>query len=370
MQKKVVHLINGLGKGGAETMLYQILKYRSDSRIQYQVISLGGEGHYYEELIKQLGIDVVAVSLRKKPFSSLLKISRALKGADVLCCWMYHANLIGYYLGRMFGIERIVWNIRHSNLDSSVNSKLTMKVNKWCAKRSKNVSQIAYNGEQARKVHEEIGYSPDHVAVVDNGCDCEEFRPDTTARQSLLKEFGIQTDYQIVLSVAKNHPIKDIPTFIKAFAKLHQELPHTVALMCGKGIDNDNLEIITLCNEKNLQIGKDIYLVGMRYDVPRLMAGCDLYVLHSAGEAFPNTLIQAMASGCLCVATDVGDARRIVSDDLAICEPQNVLSLYKAMQQMVTLPSSLKNTIGSKNRERVVQQFSIQSAVKSYERIY
>ena len=72
MGKRVTHLIAGLGKGGAETMLYQSLKYRSQSDTSYQVVSFG-ETHYYEVFIRELGIEVVDLNLRKNPPSIFSK---------------------------------------------------------------------------------------------------------------------------------------------------------------------------------------------------------------------------------------------------------------------------------------------------------
>lgn len=368
MQKQVTHLIVGLGKGGAETMLYQLLKHRTDRSIQYRVISLGAS-HYYEEPIRQLGIEVIEVPFRKKPISSLWRIFRTLRSTDTLCCWMYHANLIGYYLGKMARVKRIVWNIRHSNLDTTITKPRTLKINYWCARRSKNVSLVAYNGELARKVHEEIGYCSEKGIVLDNGCDCEEFMPNADVRQSLLKELVIPQEKQIILSVAKNQPGKDIPTFINAFNLLHRNLPNTVAVMCGGGVDSDNEEIAALCQKNNIQVGEDIFLLGMRHDVPRLMAGCDIYVLHSASEAFPNVLIQAMACGCLCVATDVGDVRTILDDNAFICPPQEPKALAEKITEALYLPDEEKTAAKEKNRSRAVSKYSIQSVVKAYEEI-
>lgn len=369
MSKRVTHLTVGLGKGGAETMLYQVLKHRTDMSIQYRVISLGA-AHYYEKPIRQLGIDVIEVPFRKKPIPSLWRIFRTLRNTDTLCCWMYHANLIGYYLGRLAGVKRIVWNVRHSNLDPTVNSATTLKINRWCAKRSAKVAVIAYNGQQARKVHEEIGYCSEKGIVLNNGVDCAEFKPMPEAGTLLRAELGIRDDQQVVLSVTKNHPIKDIPTFIQAFALLHKEKCNAVAVMCGGGVEASDKKISDLCLKNGLTIGEDIFLLGMRHDVPRLLSGCDLYVLHSAGEAFPNTLIQAMACGCLCVATDVGDVRRIFGNNDFVVQPCAPAELYKAMLSAMTACDEKRETVKSKNRKIVAQSFSIASIVTLYENLF
>lgn len=368
MIKRVTHLIIGLGKGGAETMLYQILKYRINPDLHYKVISLG-ETHYYEDLIRQLGVSVVEISLRKKIVSSLIRIFREIKGSDTLCCWMYHANLIGYYLGRLAGVKKIIWNIRHSNLDPYVNSAITLKINRWCAKRSAKVAVIAYNGQQAFVVHEAIGYCSKNSIILDNGVDCTEYKPMPEASALLREELGISDNQQVILSVTKNHPIKDIPTFIQAFAICHKEQPNTVAVICGKGVEESNKQITDLCCINGLTVGKSVFLLGMRNDVSRLLAGCNLYVLHSAGEAFPNTLIQAMSCGCLCVATDVGDVRKILNADLFVCQPQEAKALAERISEALSLSEEEKLIARENNRSRVVSKYCIQNAVKAYEEV-
>ena len=94
MPKRVTHLIAGLGLGGAETMLYQLLLHRKDNSIIHRVISLGAET-YYEQPIKDLGIDLIVVPFKKNPIGSISKIKKLIKDTDTLCCWMYYGNFIG-----------------------------------------------------------------------------------------------------------------------------------------------------------------------------------------------------------------------------------------------------------------------------------
>ena len=76
MSKCVTHLIIGLGVGGAETMLYQLLLHKSDPELTYRVISLG-EGRYYEDPIRELGVELTVLPFRKKPFSSFSKLKKS-----------------------------------------------------------------------------------------------------------------------------------------------------------------------------------------------------------------------------------------------------------------------------------------------------
>ncbi len=366
MKHNVVHLITGLGKGGAETMLYQVLKYRTDPNLQYKVISLSG-GHYYEEPMRALGVTVVEVSFLHRPLSGFLRICREIRDADTLCCWMYHANFVGYLAGRKAGVKKIVLCIRHSDLDPAHNNARTLRINQICARWSKKISTVLYNGNRAREAHEAAGYCHENGYVVDNGCDCEEYKPDAGAAESLRTELGIATNKRIVLSVTKDTPIKDVPTFVRAFGALRRRDGDLSAVLCGPGVETGNERLAALCREAGLAIGEDVFLLGMRHDVPRLLAACDLYVLHSAGEAFPNALIQAMACGCVCVTTDVGDARRILDNDGCVVPPGDPDALAAKMAELLALPKGEAEELRRANRARVQERFEIREIVKQYE---
>ncbi len=369
MVKVVSHLIVGLGKGGAETMLYQVLQNKVNQDILYQVISFG-EGDYYEDAIRKLGIELHVLPLRKHPMQTTARVIGLIRNSDVLCCWMYHANMVGYFTGKLAGCKKIIWNIRHSELGTEYNKRVTLWINKLCAKLSKGISTIAYNGVRAKEVHEQIGYSSAKSVIVNNGVDTLMFAPNCNAKKELYAELGIDSKARIVLSVTRDHPIKDIPTFIDAFSHVYVENPQVVAVMCGQGVDSQNTNLVNMCREHDLSIGEDIFLLGLRHDVPRLLAACDLYVLHSAGEAFPNSLVQAMACGCVCVSTNVGDVKEIIADDDFISAVSDSADLAKQMNRILNMTDDQCLALGDKNRKRVQQCYQISNIIKEYENLY
>lgn len=370
MKVAVTHLITGLGKGGAETMLYQVLKYSDNSNFKHSVISLNGNG-YYGALIDQLGVEVIAVNLKHNPFKALSNIIKHLKKTDVLNCWMYHSNFLGYFLGKYCRAKKIIWNIRHSNLDEDKNKSNTLKINRFCAKMSKNIDIVTYNGEEAKRVHEEIGYCKEKSVVLDNGVDTDEYKFISSAKDEISEELNIPNNKRIVLSVAKYHPIKDIPTFIKAFSLVQGEEHDTVAVMCGNGIDESNKELILLCEENGLVVGEDIKLLSLRHDIAKLFSACDVYVLHSAGEAFPNTLVQAMATGTLCVTTDVGDAARILENDpKSIVQAGDAEALKTKIKDKLHLTDNEICLESQRNIEIVQTKFDIKKIIDEYQNLY
>lgn len=367
-KEKVVHLITGLGKGGAETMLYQIVKHGTPGIPKPVIVSLGLSS-YYEEQLRELGARVIELDIRHKPFGTLRRLHKLGREAEILCCWMYLPNLLGYLVGRRH-VKKLIWCIRHSDLSTVHNSRKTILFSKICAGLSPKVDLIAYNGYRAREVHDKAGYRPLREAVLDNGIDGTEYFRDEKAGELARKSLGIGAGRKVILSVAKNTPIKDLPTFIRTLSLVRESEPDAVGLMCGIGVEFSNKKLTGYCEECGLSVGKDIYLTGFRNDVREIMNACDVYVLHSAGEAFPNTLIQAMACETLVAATDVGDVKKILGDERVIVKPGDHRGLTEAVIRLLGLEEDKKEACRQRNRGIVLSKYDIRKIAESYEEMF
>lgn len=364
----VAHLIIGLGKGGAETMLYNLLKYKKNKNICHKVITFGAS-HYYEKKILDLGVQVIELSIKKRPLEALFRARKEISNCDVLNCWMYHCNFIGYYLFRFSNCKKIIWNIRHCNLEYDKNKASTVWIAKQCIGLSKKINYIAYNGEAAKNVHESLGYFKKNSLILDNGCDLNEFYFLDNAKKKICNELSINENSKIILSASKYHPIKDIPTFIKAYSLINQNMQDTIAIMCGNGIDEKNVELLKLIEKNDLKLNKNIFLIGMRHDLTTLMSASDIFILHSASEAFPNTLIQAMACEAMVLSTDVGEVGRILCDNFYMVKIGDYLEIMAKVNRIFNLTEKEKDVIKNKNHNRIKNEFNIEVVVSKYEKV-
>lgn len=352
-------------------MLLKILE-RLDARFAPHVISLTTLGEIGPR-IQALGIPVEALGMRRGvpdpiAFYRLLRRLKAIK-PDVVHTWMYHANLMGGLAARLGGVGKIGWCIRNSNLDPGKTKRSTRAVVTACARVSGWVPDRILNcSEVARQVHVNCGYAAEKMVVVPNGFDLGRFQPDPSARTAVRSELGLDAETPLVGLFGRYDPQKNHAGFFKAAGLLHGRLPAVHFVLAGSEIDEGNSELLREIEMAGVR--PVTHLLGLRSDIPRLMAALDVLALSSFGEAFPNVLGEAMACGVPCAVTDVGDSAYIVGDAGRVVSPGDMAGLASAMESLLILPAAERKALGEQARERVANNFEIGQIVKRYEDFY
>ncbi len=369
---KLTHLITDLDVGGAERMLQKMLARHDSSRFDVQVISLTDVGGVGKE-IEKLGIPVRGLGMRAglpDPLA-VLRLTRWLRQdrPRLLQTWMYHADLLGGLAARLAGGIPTLWNVRHTNLDPRSNKAGTIRMARACAVMSRWLpSRIVSCSEASKRSHVTIGYSENKMTVIPNGFDLDTFRPDPSARASVRAELGIPEETPLVGLIGRFHPEKDHQGFVAAAGHLSALLSNVHYLLCGQGVTRDNPELAGWIASTGAR--DRWHLLGLRADIPRLMAALDVLVSSSVGEGFPNVLGEAMACGVPCVVTDVGDSAWIVGDTGKVVPPRAPLVLADACAGVLTTSSIDRQRLGLAARARVEQNFSLPAIVDRYERLY
>jgi glycosyltransferase involved in cell wall biosynthesis len=368
---KIIFLITGLNIGGAEMMLYKLLSYMDKNQFIIKVISLTNCGEMGSRLLDN-NISVLSLGMKRgipNPFF-LYKLIKILKEErpDILQTWMYHADLIGFLAGRMAKIPKIIWGIRHSNLDFRKNKLLTLITAKICAFLSKNVNKIICCSEASLESHCKIGYYGSKMIVIPNGFNISEFKPNEGAAQKLKEELKIPSNNLLVGLVARWDPLKDHHNFIKAASLLKVRLPHVTFILCGGGISDENQVLSNWIKNSNCE--SSFYLLGNREDIARIIPGFDVLVSSSSGEGFPNVVGEAMSCEVPCVVTNVGDSAYIVDETGEVVPPRNPELLSNAIEKVLLLPEEVRKKLGELARMRVINNFEINKIVRKYEDLY
>lgn len=367
---KVVHLITGLHVGGAETMLYKLLKRTDRVHFENAVISLLEPGQVGDS-IREIGIPVYSLGMRRgeitpEQFFALWRLLRAQQPA-VLQTWLYHADLLGLIAGRPAGIRRIVWNLRNTDvLPHSAPS--TAWVVKACALLSGRPDAVVANSYAGRAFHRGKGYHPRRWAVIPNGFDLELYKPDPTARLAVRAELGIGDDDLLIGMVARLDPAKDQPTFLRAALKLATLDPSVRFLMAGRDVVSSNVGLKSIIADHPARAR--IHLLGERTDIPELMAAFDISTCPSQSEGFANVIGEAMACGVPCVVSDVGESARIVADTGITVPPGDPDALVCGWQRLIDAGPNGRWGLGQAARRRIAKHYSLSTVTRRYEALY
>lgn len=371
-KKKILFIITGLSVGGAEMMLLKLLQQLERDVFSPVVISLTSCGEIGRKLLT-MGIPVLSLDMKLgfKVFFKLYHLKCLVKSInpDIVHTWMYHADLIGGVCARFAGVNKILWSVRHSEISFKYNNKITMLLVRLCAVLSYIVPQkILFCSNTSLCNHVRIGYQRAKSFVIPNGFDLARFDINLSMRQSVRAELNLTPDVQLVGLIARDNPQKNHSGFISAAKQIHLVLPDVHFLLVGNNIDINNTRIVRQVVDAGL--ANRMHLLGRRDDIPRLMASLDILASSSIGEAFPNVLGEAMASGVPCVVTDVGDSADIVGETGRVVPAGDMSGLARNICELLSLPSVKRQALGAQARERVYQHYELKMIVQQYEGTY
>lgn len=371
-RKTIVHIITGLGLGGAETMLHKLLSSHALAGFDHQVISLGDMGTLGHKLA-QAGIAVHCLGMRRglpTPMAwwRLRRLLRKLQ-PDLLQGWMYHGNLAASLAGG--AVRRkvpVMWNVRQSLYDLRQERWLTRQVIRLSASLSPRVTGIIYNSRNAAHCHERHGFAAARGHILPNGFNTAQFAPDAGLRQQTRNELGI-SDEQIALGlIGRYHPMKDHACFLRAASLLLARYPQIRLVFAGSGVDEHNAALLR--QMQALGLTDVTRLLGERSDMPAVMCALDIAVSSSYNEGFPNVVGEAMSCSVPCVVTDVGDSAWLVGESGRVVPPRDPPALAAALAVLVEGGSVMRTALGWQARARIMSEFSLEAVAAQYANLY
>ncbi len=370
---KIVHLITDLDMGGAQVMLFNLLKQPAMAGMTGSVISLIEAGMMGSR-IRELGIPVESLGMHpgRPDVRALWKLIGRLRQdpPDLIQTWMYHADLLGGLAARLAGNVPVIWGLHHTLGGEQPVRPRTMAVlrlnailSSWLPRR------VVCCAESTRQEHERVGYSANRMVVIPNGIDLELFHPDPQARHFLHQELGLDDDIKLVGMFARFHPQKDHRTFIEAARLQHLSTTRVHYLLAGEGVSAAN----QIINEwvENAGLSDRFHLLGLRQDMPHLLAGMDITSLSSShGEALSMSIAESMACGTPAVVTDVGDAGRLVGNTGRVVPIRDPAALSDAWMNLLSLTEIERSRLGQMARSRIRERYNIFSVVERYLSLY
>ena len=360
-----MHIITGLGQGGAESVLYHLLK-NIDDRKQHVVVSLSSPDYFFGK-IQMLSVRLYQMDFRNKFLVEALRLRNVIRNEkpDVIHTWMYHANIIGGVLGKMLGIKNIVLGVHHANPKSFKRLTITHAVvflnrilSYWVP------GNILYPGLACAKLHEDFGFDKTKSVVVHNGFDMWD-NCNTTGKSS----YGQSVNGFRIIYVGRWNPIKDHRTLLEAINIVIEKCPNVSVAMYGEQIDMANNDLVKLLSAYP-KLAPCVKLHGVTNDINQAYRNSDLLVLSSLEESFSNVICEAMANGVPCVSTDVGEARNIIRDSGWVVPVGDSVSLANAILEFFNENELSRRARSTRAKQIIVDHYSLSHMVSMYRSVW
>lgn len=200
------------------------------------------------------------------------------------------------------------------------------------------------------------GATRDKIRVIYNGVDTDRFAP------------AEETSKQRVIATARIDPLKDIETFLRMASLIHATNPHARFAVYGAVADKKYFE---KCLALRAELGlEDIVEMGVESpDVVEAYRAADVVVLTSMSEAFPYSVLEAMACGKGVVATDVGGVREALETNGVLVPAGNAVALADAVRKLLDDPAQ-RIALGTRARAAVIEKFRVDHTIARYLDLY
>lgn len=193
------------------------------------------------------------------------------------------------------------------------------------------------------------------------GVNIRDFQDVVINRDEKRKELGIEKKQIAFITVGELIDRKNHDILLDAIKQLNDK--NVVLLIVGSGANTDRLQ----ARIEKEELITSVKLLGYRTDVKELLKAADCFVFPSLQEGLPGALMEAMAAGLPCIASNIRGNKDALDDSEFMFSPNDCNSLVALMEKM--LNAETRNLEAEKNKERI-ERFDISESIKAYKNIY
>lgn len=361
VRPRVLQVVLSLNPGGTERLVLDLVE-RLHDEVPMSVCCLDTDGAWASRLRER---GVVVSSLRRTPgfrpgLGWRIHALARRHGASLIHAHHY-SPFVYSSLAKMWSPRTRLVFTEHGRVSDAPPSAKRRIANRVMSKFPTHVFAVS---EDLRHHIVAEGFAPDQVSVVYNGIAIRP-RASVTARTEIRARLGVDGSTQVVGTIARLDPVKDLGTLIEAVAIARATRPvHLVVV--GDGQERATLE--RLVTDRCL--GGNVTFLGHRDDARDWLAGCDMFVNCSISEGVSLTILEAMAAALPVIVTRVGGTPEVVTPECGVLVPPRHPNDIADAIIRLGADDSLRATLGTAARARAETLFSLDRMVRQYRDIY
>ncbi|NJK35738.1 MAG: glycosyltransferase family 4 protein [Oscillatoriales cyanobacterium SM2_2_1] len=267
--------------------------------------------------------------------------------------YLVPAGFMAVWLGETWGIPATV-SARGNDVDRGMFPPHDFARLQWTLARSPQITAVSQ--DLGRKIERLSGRRD--VLVLGNAVDTERFTP--VGPTLTRAELGISEEALVLGFIGELREKKGEAYLLEAFAQVQRVRPAVLVII---GEVRESIDA-TLYHFRDRHPQAQLVVTGHLTDPEQVAAHirlCDLVVLPSLWEGMPNALLEAMACGRCCLASDVGGIPELLrhGENGWLIGRSQLAQLGTAILEFANLPATLKQRVAERARQKMVQEYSL-----------
>ena len=358
---RILRVVIGLNQGGVQQGVFNLFRGLDPRRFEPIACAIENTGAIGSEIVKA-GFEVIVLGYKRQPWRTIFALAKLMreKKIDIVHASSYHPSLYARIAGLLAGV-RVVMSYEHVVFDRRRKGRELF--NRLLQPRTH--AFTAVGRAVAEQVKDWYGYPHDKVHVVHNGVDIERFRPPTD-RKLAKQALGLDPDKPVVSMICRLDEEKGHIFFFESVKTLSATRDiQWLVVGAGRGETHIKFQAQTLGVEAQIQF------LGLRRDIPDILAATDVYVFPTLQEGFPNSLLEAMAAGCAVVASDFAGNLEVAEHERnALITPMRNASALTAAIGRLLGDRSLSDRLAQQARKDIEHNFSLATYASKMSDLY
>ena len=358
---KILHIITSLRTGGAERLVVELALRHNVAGDEVDILLLDGTHTPLVEELERGGITVHALGKGSAAMQNplLLPALRRLLRKHPYDIVHSHNTSCQFLTAAVPGITR--FTTEHNTSNRRRAWRWFKPIDRWMYSRYQKIVCVGEETRQTLSAWLDMPELEERMTVIPNGIDLERIATATPA-EDLTKQEGFK-----ILMVSAFRPEKDQQTLIYALSKL----PEQYRLFLAGGAETpESQRILNACRAlaKELRLGDRVQFLGIRSDIPSLLAAADVLVLSSRHEGMSLSVLEGLASGKPMIASDVEGMRDLVSGAGILFPQGDASALAECIREVCENPREARE-IGIRGKARA-EKYDLAQTVRHYCDLY
>lgn len=350
----ILHISRTMGQGGAEKVVYQICKDKTEDTNMF-IASTGGilEDKLKESNVKHITIPDINDKNPMKIIKTIMILNKTIKKYNIDCIHSHH-RMAAFY-ARILTIFRndisCVYTAHNVFYDK-------IKLLRFALRKTK---IIAVGDGVKNNLINVYGINENNIQIIYNSVEM----PNKLIE---VKDNLFNKDNKILIgTIGRLSEQKGIDIFIKAIANVIKENKEVYGIVIGDGELREELEKLT----ETLNISENIYFLGYRSDVLEIISKLDFVVLSSRWEGFPLTPIETFMMGKSIIATNIDGNNEIVVNEKngLLFEKDDYEELSNCIFRLLQEKKLLKK-LEENAKNDYIEKYSYDTFKKKYIEVY